>query len=186
LPGEGGRGNLSFMDLSRWTATALRQIHQELQGDAHWESKLWYDNGSWSVHLAVLVEPFMSYVLDGKKTIESRFGTRQVAPFRRTEVGDVLLLKEASGPVTGICEVTEGWFFDLAVVPIAQVRGQFAQAICADGDEFWRLREAASYATLLRLGAVRGLSGLACPKRDRRGWVVLRDRYEQLALPCPP
>jgi hypothetical protein len=174
------------MELSRWTATALRQIYTQLQADTHWSRKLAADGGGCSVHLAVLLEPFLSYVLDGSKPIESRFTVRQTAPFRRAEIGDILLLKEASGPVVGVCEITETWFFDLGLMPIAEIRSRFALAIRAEDDAFWQVREAAGYATLVRLGAVSKLSGLECPKRDRRGWVVLRDKYEQLELPCTP
>jgi hypothetical protein len=35
------------------------------------------------VHLAVFVELFLSSLLDGTKTIESRFGLRRSAPFGR-------------------------------------------------------------------------------------------------------
>ena len=39
-----------------------------------------------SVHLAVLFEPYLQYVLDGKKTIESRFSVRSwTSPARRND-----------------------------------------------------------------------------------------------------
>jgi hypothetical protein len=175
-----------YMDLAAWAAGAVRQIRQDLRGDAHWRETLASVGQSASprrVHLAVFVEPFLSYVLDGAKSVESRFSTKQCAPFRRITSGDIILLKAASGPVKGICQVAKTWFFDLRSVSLASLRERFAESICATGDEFWRARERAEYATLLKLRWVRELSPMACPKRDRRGWVILNGERNQLVLP---
>ena len=173
------------MDLRPWMGSAMREIRQELQTDSHW-SKALAPLGAWSiaVHLAIFVEPFLSYVLNGRKSVESRFSTRQCAPFGRVKVGDIILLKAASGPVKGICQVARTWYYDLRSVPLISVRERFAESICAQDDEFWRSREKAEYATLLKLRSVREVTPMACPKRDRRGWVILNDD-RQLALPEP-
>src|ERR1700686_1163065 len=65
------------------------------------------------IHLAVLVEPYLSLILDGKKTIESRFSTNRHAPFEQVQRGDVLILKRSSGPVEGLCTVSDAWFYQL-------------------------------------------------------------------------
>jgi len=173
------------MELGVWALGAVEHIQRELQRDHRWSKTLLTPEQAprRTVHLAVFVEPFLTYVLDGKKSIESRFSTRQCAPFRRVSIGDIILLKEASGPVRGICEVAKTWFFDLESVPLADVRERFADGICATDDAFWRAREKADYATLLKLRSVRAVSPLSCPKRDRRGWVVLPNVREQLPLP---
>lgn len=171
------------MDLAAWATSAVRHIRQELQEDAKWTDVLAPAPHAPRIHLAVFVEPFLSYVLDGSKSIESRFSTRQCAPFGRVAPGDIILLKAASGPVRGICTVAKTWFFDLRSVPLSVVRERYARAICASEDDFWRAREKAEYATLMKLRWVRELPPLSCPKRDRRGWVILKGDQEQLALP---
>lgn len=171
------------MELAQWTPVAIRQIRHELRDDAHWNKALGVQPGRLAVHLAIFVEPFLTYVLQGKKSIESRFSTRQCAPFGRVSVGDVILLKAASGPVKGICEVAKAWFFDLDAVPLSNLRERFADRICATDDDFWLAREKADYATLLKLRSVREVSPLSCPKRDRRGWVVLDGVRDQIRLP---
>lgn len=171
------------MDLHEWTTTACRQIRRELRGDAHWREALDGALGlSTSVHLAIFVEPFLSYVLAGTKSIESRFSTRRCAPFGRVAVGDIVLLKAASGPVMGISKVARTWFFDLASFPLEDLRERFAAGICATDDAFWNARRNAEYATLLELRLVREVKPMPCPKRDRRGWVILHGNREQLAL----
>ena len=170
------------MDLGSWTGVAVREIRQSLQDDSYWSRKLHGAAGPMNVHLAILVEPFLGYLLDGTKTVESRFSTRQCAPFRRVETGDIVLLKSASGPVKGICEVSRTWFFDLRSVPLGDIRTRFGEALCADA-AFWKARAHAEYATLLGVKAVRVVPPLVCPKRDRRGWVVLANRRGQVQLP---
>lgn len=166
------------MNLERWASEALREIRSSLRADPHWSKKLVRPP---TVHLGVFVEPFLSLVLSGAKTIESRFSTRRCAPFRRVEVGDIMLLKGASGPVKGICEIAMAWYFDLRETSIDRVRDRFSSEICAD-DDFWHARRDAEFATLLKVRSVRELAPLHCPKRDRRGWVVLSPR-PQLTLP---
>ena len=34
-----------------------------------------------NLHLGVFAEPWLSYMLDGRKTIESRFGKNRIAPY---------------------------------------------------------------------------------------------------------
>lgn len=159
------------MDLDRWTDEALEKIRAELATDQHWSRKL---AGDVRVHLAILVEPWLSWLLDGTKTIESRWSQRKTIPYERVEIGDVLLLKASSGPLKGICEVSETWFFDLEQTGIRVVRDRFGEAI-AGGAGFWESVEGSRYVTLLKVRAPRTLAPMACPKKDRRGWVVLRE-----------
>jgi hypothetical protein len=64
-------------------------------------------------HLAVCIEPYLSFMLDGKKTVESRFSSVRCSPFRKVSKGDVILLKKAGGPVVGLCRVEGAWFYEL-------------------------------------------------------------------------
>ena len=49
-----------------------------------------------SVHLAILLEPYLQYILDGTKTVESRFSKNRIAPYNMVEPGDVVLLKKVA------------------------------------------------------------------------------------------
>ena len=51
------------------------------------------------LHLAVLKEPYLEFILKGEKTVESRFSIRRRAPYKRVEKGDVVILKQQSGNV---------------------------------------------------------------------------------------
>ena len=128
-----------------------------------------------SLHLAVLVEPYLEFILDGLKTVESRFSIRPIPPYRRVEPQDVVLLKASGGPVVGAFTVSAVWHYRLDPASWSEVRRDFAAALCAQSG-FWDERATAEYATLLRISDVRRLAPVILPKKDRRGWVILADR----------
>ncbi len=127
------------------------------------------------IHLAIFAEPFLSMVLSGEKTIESRFSRNRCAPYGEVGDGDIVLLKEVSGPICGLTLARRIWCYDLGTEPIDRIRYRFGARICAD-DEFWSSRADALYATLIELEAPASIAPVSCDKRDRRGWVSLRSR----------
>jgi len=131
------------------------------------------------VHLAVLSQPYLDLVLTGDKKIESRFSRNRCVPFDEIRKGDIILLKEVSGPVCGIALASRIWFFDLENEPIEAIRQQYGGAILAE-DEFWLQKEGSSFATLIELKNPTSIEPLAFDKRDRRGWVSLRPRQMEL------
>jgi len=113
--------------------------------------------------------------MSGKKTVESRFGIQRCAPHGRVHRKDLLLLKRASGPVIGICQVAKTWFFEVPKTPLDSIREQFAHQLCAEDPAFWSARANASFATLMKIEQVTPIEPVIARKRDRRGWVVVRE-----------
>ena len=135
-----------------------------------------------SVHLAILLEPYLQYILDGTKTVESRFSKNRIAPYYMVEPGDVVLLKKVSArSISGVCVVRKVWFYRLNPGTWSQIRGGFSKALRAEDPSFWERRQAAKFATLMRIAEAHPLSSIEVPKRDRRGWVTLR-AHRQAAL----
>jgi hypothetical protein len=128
-----------------------------------------------AIHLAILVEPYMSFVLDGSKTVESRFSRTACAPYGRVSPGDVLLLKRSAGPVIGSCRVSAVWHYRLNETTIGEIQKRFGAALCPQ-EGFWEERATAAYATLMRVCDARSFPPVEVSKRDRRGWVVLADQ----------
>lgn len=153
------------------------EIRREVARDRVWGSLLGAPGSKLplcGIHLAVFVEPFLGYVLDGSKTVESRFSANRCAPFGRVHRGDVLLLKRSGGPVVGIARVRAVWSYHLGGSSWKVIRERFAEALRAQAPEFWEQRRQASYATLMSIDRVLELKPVQWEKRDRRGWVVIR------------
>jgi hypothetical protein len=146
--------------------------------DSFWDRRLRQilldDSGPYAVHLAIFVEPYLQFVLEGRKTIESRFNSRRCAPYQQVQVGDIVFLKRSSGPIVGLCEVAGVWFYRLDPHSLETIRREFAEALCAQDPNFWQNRQHASYATLMRIQNICQIAPVNFSKRDRRGWVLLK------------
>jgi len=139
-----------------------------------------------TVHLAVMVEPYLTYILEGKKSIESRFSKHAIAPFRQIGVDDLVLLKLTGGPVVGCFTTSRVEFVHLNDREFARLRTDYSDAICAD-EAFWKARVDKRYATLVGVSDVRELRPAPVAKSDRRGWLVMQtndpvDTGDQLVL----
>ncbi len=135
-----------------------------------------------SAHLGVFVEPYLSYVLDGSKTIESRFSLNQCDPFGSVTKGDIVLVKEAAGPVVGLCRVSMVWSYVLDPESLTEIRSIFEPAMRVESESFWAERTDAAFATLMQIDHVTRIQPFTIEKKDRRGWVVLKRRSKQLML----
>jgi len=127
-------------------------------------------------HLAIFREPYLSAVLDGRKTVESRFSKNKCAPFGRVKEGDIILLKRSGGMIVAWAKAGCVWSYDagLSRLPIKEIRQRFGKRLCIDDVAFWKAKAAARYATLIELCDVTRLDPTPFPKRDRRGWVVIK------------
>lgn len=129
------------------------------------------DDCSYGVHIAVMVEPFLGYILDGTKTIETRFSKNLIPPYRRITPGDLVLLK--AGPVVAAFCASSVECVDLNDDERTRLRRDYSKDICAD-DAFWKSRDDRNYATLIGIDDVQKLTPVSVPKHDRRGWLVVR------------
>ena len=92
----------------------VEDISKELDNDSHWSVDLEkLQKGIIGLHLAILHEPYLKLVLDRKKTIETRFSVHRQSPFKQIERNDIILLKQNSGPLMGLCRVSDVWFYEL-------------------------------------------------------------------------
>lgn len=124
-----------------------------------------------SLHLAILRNPYFSRILDGTKTVESRFSQRRVVPFGRVAAGDVVLLKESGKPIANYFVADWATSQELGQGDLEQLKKEHAEAICAD-EEFWQSQQTARYATLVGIGEQGVLATLRIYKADQRAWVV--------------
>lgn len=164
----------------------IEELIASVQGDPFWENYfnqfLSQLHSSFGLHLAILVEPYLQFILEGKKTIESRFSVNRCPPYKHICKGDIILLKRSGGPIVGLCQVTDAWFYHLNSESWSSIKENFSMAICAQGPDFWTAREGASFATLMRIRHVKSITPITYTKRDRRGWIVLQPAHLQLSF----
>jgi ASC-1-like (ASCH) protein len=158
--------------LTAWQRDLIAETRIAVLKDKFWSRRF---NSRKTIHLAVFSEPYLQYVLDGQKTIESRFSVNRCAPYNQVRKGDIILLKQTGGPIVGLCEATEVWSYVLKPKSLKEIRKSFGAAICVEDPKFWEDRKRSAFATLIGIEGVTTIEPLSCEKRDRRGWVVLGD-----------
>lgn len=134
------------------------------------------------IHLAIFVEPYLKYILEGKKTIESRFSTRKIIPYKRVASGDIIILKRSGGPITGIAKVSDVWNYELDKESWRYLKKDYTDSLCAHDPNFWKMRESASFVTLMKIREVRRVPPIDIEKKDRRSWIILFSSKEQIQL----
>ena len=135
-----------------------------------------------AMHVAVFREPFLQWVIDGKKTVESRFSRNEVAPYGAVEDGDIVLVKAVAGPIVAVARVASSWSYRLLPRTLQLIRSRFGSLIGDVDESFWDSRKGARFATLMALDHVLRIPALPYAKSDRRGWVIEQQRFSQFEL----
>lgn len=155
--------------------------HRLLNELCRWADKdeTWRDltshitNPACGVHLAILVEPYLTYLLQGRKTMESRFSQNRIAPYKRVNPSDLVVVKKTAGPVVASFIVTSVEFVVLTPQELLRLKTNYSSAICGN-EAFWAERREKNFATLIGVGEVQEHAPREIVKPDRRGWLVLR------------
>lgn len=126
-----------------------------------------------NIHVAVMSEPFLSYVFSGKKTVESRFSINKIAPYGKAQTGDIVFMK--AGPIVGCFTISWVKTFDLQEYPITEIAKEFGIQIRGD-EAFWRHKSAKHYATLMGITDTQRLTPIKITKLDRRAWMTLKNK----------
>lgn len=167
--------------LDEKVANTLRALQDDLCCHSYWHSRLekviMGAEDAPSIHLGIFVEPFLSFLLEGQKTVESRFSANRQAPFQVAHENDILLVKASGGPIVGICRIVTAWYYHLDEASWADIKS-YSHLLCIQDPLFWQQKAAASYASLLSIDKVSVVSPVSFPKRDRRGWMVLHKSHD--------
>jgi ASC-1-like (ASCH) protein len=170
----------SSIDRRKWFTTVLELA---TDGRSEWCEKLRnFDDGKNALHMAILTEPYLQYVLEGRKTIETRFSVNRMPPYNQVSEGDIILLKKSSGPIVGICEVSKAWFYRLDERSWKEIQEKFFTEISVQDSKFWRDKKKAVYASLMRLKDATRIGPINYVKHDQRPWVILVPRLATASM----
>lgn len=139
---------------------------------------------SGKIHIAIVNEPFLQYIKDGKKTIESRFTENIISPYYNTTEGDIVCMKAAAKPIDSIFYIGFQQFYENSQKIFSMIRNKYSLEICAINDEFWVSRKAKKYISLLEIKNPLVLKKtFDIGKKDKRGWVTLEnEKYKKIIL----
>ncbi len=127
-------------------------------------------------HLVILKAEYIEAILEGRKTIESRFTRTRRAYWRKILHGDKLFLKQSSGPVCATARVIKvKWYKDLTAKQTKELKGKHNKQILG-ADDYWQNKSDCRYGVLVWLGEVKRIKPVRIEKRDWRAWVVLSEK----------
>lgn len=128
------------------------------------------------IHLAIFTEPFLSLLLKGEKSIESRFSINKVPPFEKVSEGDIVFVKKSGGEVIGYFIAGKASYYSAPnEAKLEHIKKNFSKAIgthCVNG--FWESRHHAKHISLIEVKFITKLKPLKIDKRDRTAWSIVR------------
>ena len=148
----------------------LEEIEKKLQTQLSKEDYEYIKNKS--LHLGIFTEPCLSFMLEGKKKIESRFSKKKILPYQKIKKDDIVLVKKASGKVVAYFTIKEVKFFDLKEIKIEKIKKEYNQFLCVE-DSFWVLKKESCYGTLIFIDKIHLLKPFSITKKGMQTWILL-------------
>jgi len=132
-----------------------------------------------NIHLAVFSEPYLSLILSGIKTIESRFSINKVIPYRRIFPNDIVLIKKSGSDIIGLFTVQDTIFFDhLTESKIEKINSVYGRELSWSIDPtFLSTKNDSNFLTLIKIDNVVKLNPITTDKADRTGWSIVKLGY---------
>jgi ASC-1-like (ASCH) protein len=153
----------------------LSDLRVALAKDRFWSRSLSVQNEKrFTLHMGIFREPYLTSIMEGKKTIETRFAKRSCASYEMIAAGDIIVLKRAAGRIVGVCMAERVWFYRLDVESFSLIKETFSAAICPANESFWDICKQSAVATLILVSNVAVAPNVQFKKPDRRGWVVFK------------
>lgn len=126
------------------------------------------------IHLAVMVEPYLSKICSGEKFIESRLTRVNIAPYQRADRGDIILFKLSGGPLTAVARVDQTRFEEFGPMRSpAALAEAFAFGLGYEPG-YVESKAEARFASLLWLSHVRPIASVPFAKSGRQAWVTIQ------------
>lgn len=136
-------------------------------------------NNKINIHLAIFSEPYLSLILSGVKTIESRFSINKVIPYRRVFPKDIVLMKKSGGNIIGLFIVKETIYLsNLTENKTEEINNVYGSELCWNIDpEFMLTKRKSKFLTLIKIENVIKLDPIISNKADRMGWAIVKLGY---------
>lgn len=123
------------------------------------------------MHLGIFKEPYLTYMLNGEKTIESRFSKNKIMPYEQISKDDIVIIKKSSGNIVAYFTIKEVMFFDLEKTPIDSIKLRYDKQLRVD-ENFWFAKKMSKYATLIFIDKVIELTPFHIDKRGMQTWIT--------------
>lgn len=128
-------------------------------------------------HIAYFTKKYLDLIIEGKKTIESRFSKTRRAPFHKVRKDHIIALKQVGGDIIGHF-VTDGVLY-ITGPNIEKIKRTMNSKILEE-DDYWNLKENSNYATLIEIGEITIYEN-PFPfksKKAQSAWIVIEEKKD--------
>lgn len=109
-------------------------------------------------------------MLNGKKTVESRYTKNRIFPYNKISEEDIVLIKKSCGDVLGYFTIKEVIFFELGEIDIECIKSKFGSQLCVT-ETFWEAKKNSNYATLIVIDEIVKLKPFYIDKKGMQTWI---------------
>lgn len=131
-------------------------------------------------HLAIMNKPTIEAILNGQKTIETRFSKHRIVPFGLVSTGDLVYMKPPGDEIKGVFRVKKVFFYEgLTEEDLKSIFREYGARISMgdkiQNEKYLQDKMNSYYGTLIFITGSERLitSPIRFKKKDQRGWVVL-------------
>lgn len=124
-----------------------------------------------NVHLGIFSREHLRYIITGEQFLEARFTKNKIAPYKTVNKGDIVVMKEACGPIQAYFIIDDVEYIEVKNMPMEEIEFRYNDEIFQD-DLFWKRKRHSNYATLIRIGEVKKLEPFRTDKMIRQGWIT--------------
>lgn len=89
------------------------------------------------LQLGIFTEPYLTAMINGQKTIESRFSKNKIIPYQQINKNDIILIKKSGGPIIGYFTILKVLFFNLKETSIEELKEKYQKELCVQ-ENFWQ------------------------------------------------
>lgn len=131
-------------------------------------------------HLAIFSPEAITQILAGKKTIETRFSQKKIAPFGVVGRGDLVYIKPPGKDIIGRFRVKKVISIEgVDKEDFLEIQSKYGSLVSLGEQtldkQFFSSRSGANYCTIIFIGNIEQFitSPIKIEKSDLRGWMVL-------------
>lgn len=133
-------------------------------------------------HLAIMDRETINKILDGKKTIESRFSKNKITPYNRVKKGEIVYLKESGGDILATFEIDKALFFDnLDNKKILEIKNSYNKSINAP-DDYFNYKSNCKYGTLIYIKNPKAIVPITIYKNNRLAFLTVNSIVDDLSI----
>ena len=109
-------------------------------------------------------------MINGQKTIESRFSKNKIIPYQKINKNDIVLIKKSGEPIIGYFTIQKILFFNLKETSIEKLKEKYQKCV---QEIFWQEKKLSNYATLIKIEKIHLLKPFFISKKGMQSWIKL-------------